>query len=79
MAGVTIPNFLEGEGFNYLTLYMHDGGDTAAEDFRSVLPRLLEWLDGALKPPTSARILVHVRLRFRRVVYLYICGSIDHR
>lgn len=61
MAGVTIPNFLEGEGFHYLTLYMHDGGDTAGEDFRSALPRILEWLDGALNPPTSARILVHVR------------------
>jgi hypothetical protein len=62
MAGVTVPNFLEADGFEYLTLYMHDGGDTAAEDFRSALPRILEWLDAALKPPARARILVHVRL-----------------
>lgn len=62
MAGVTIPNFLEADGFDYLTVYLHDGGDTAAEDFRLALPRILEWLDGALKPPSSARILVHVRL-----------------
>ena len=62
MAGVTVPNFLEADGFDYLTLYMHDGGDTAAEDFRSALPRILEWLDAALNAPAPARILVHVRL-----------------
>lgn len=61
MAGVIIPNFHEKPGaiFKYCTLYLHDGGEHAGEDFRSALPNVLEWLDAALRPPTSAKVLVH--------------------
>eukprot|EP01045_Picozoa_sp_COSAG04_P031881 COSAG04_NODE_6061_length_1419_cov_6.236364_2_plen_225_part_01 len=62
MAGGTIPNFLaaaHGAEFAYMTLYLTDGGDTAGDDFRAALPRVLEWLHSALAPPRSAKVLVH--------------------